>query len=142
MLLGGWKYDVPSTRDAVWRLTERTCFAQEKEPEMALVVANFGNLLGRKGVQYGMEVISADAGALTMRKWTMPLTLLGLGGLGYLLLSGRGRQAMRWIAENISRGPDKFIEWNEAAQRELDRIQTALNRVSESLQGGTAQSEL
>jgi hypothetical protein len=26
------------------------------------------------------------------------------------------------------------VEWNEAAQRELDRIQIALNRVAESLE--------
>lgn len=77
-----------------------------------------------------------------MRKWTMPLTLLGLGGIGYLLLSERGRQALRWVAENVSRGPEKFLEWNEAAQRELDHIQAALNRVAESLQVGPAESEL
>lgn len=70
-----------------------------------------------------------------MRKWTVSLTVLGLGGLGYLFLSERGRQALRWLADNISQGPDKFLEWNEAAQRELDRIQVALNRVADSLAG-------
>ena len=78
---------------------------------------------------------------LIMRKWTMPLTLLGLGGLGYLILSERGQQALRWVAENIHHGPEKFLEWNESAQRELDRLQEALNRVAESLQAGTAESE-
>ncbi len=76
-----------------------------------------------------------------MRKWTMPLTLLGLGGIGYLILSERGHKALRWMAENLSRGPDKFLEWNEAAQRELDRIQAALNQVADSLQAGTIESE-
>lgn len=76
-----------------------------------------------------------------MRKWTMPLTVLGLGGLGYLILSERGQQALRWVIENVHRGPDKFLEWNEAAQRELDRIQVALNRVAETLQAGTVESE-
>jgi len=75
-----------------------------------------------------------------MRKWTMPLTLLGLGGLGYLILSERGQQALRWVAEYVSRGPEKFLEWNESAQRELDRIQEALNRVADSLQGDTIES--
>ncbi|MGH9524125.1 MAG: hypothetical protein ACRD3E_16505 [Terriglobales bacterium] len=80
----------------------------------------------------------ASAGwALDMRKWTVPLAVLGLGGLGYLVLSDQGQRAIRWIADNISRGPDKFLEWNAAAQRELDRIQVALNRVSESLAGLT-----
>ena len=76
-----------------------------------------------------------------MRKWTMPLTLLGLGGLGYLVLSERGQQALRWMTENLDRGPDKFQEWNEAAQRDLDRIQVALNRVADSVQAGTFESE-
>ena len=76
-----------------------------------------------------------------MRKWTMPLTVLGVGGLGYLVLSERGQQTLRWIAENISRGPSKFLEWNEAAQRELDRIQVALNRVADTLQAGTVETQ-
>ncbi len=78
---------------------------------------------------------------MIMRKWTMPLTLLGVGGLGYFILSDRGQQALRWVAENISSGPEKFVEWNESAQRELDRLQEALNRVADSLQAGTAESQ-
>ena len=73
-----------------------------------------------------------------MRKWTMPLTLLGLGGLGYLFLSERGRQALRWAVESVSR--EKFLEWNESAQRELDRIQEALNHLAQSLQGDSLES--
>jgi len=69
-----------------------------------------------------------------MRKIYVPLTLVGLGGLGWLLLTGHGRRVLHWVSENLERGPDRLLEWNEAAQRELDRIQTALNRVAESLQ--------
>lgn len=69
-----------------------------------------------------------------MRKFYVSLTLLGLGGLGWLFLTDRGRQALRWVGENIGAGPEKFLEWNEAAQRELDRIQVALDRVANSLQ--------
>jgi hypothetical protein len=69
-----------------------------------------------------------------MRKWYVPVTLLGLGGLGALFLTQRGRNALRWMADNLHRAPENLLEWNEAAQRELDRIQTALNRVAESLQ--------
>jgi hypothetical protein len=71
-----------------------------------------------------------------MRKWYVPVTLIGLSGLGMLFLTDRGRKALRWAFDNIDRAPDALLEWNEAAQRELDRIQTALNRVAESL--GTA----
>lgn len=69
-----------------------------------------------------------------MRKVYVPLTVLGLGGIGLLFLTDRGRQALRWIGENLQQGPGRLLEWNEAAQRELDRIQMALNRVAESLQ--------
>lgn len=69
-----------------------------------------------------------------MRKVYLPLTVLGLGGLGWLFLSERGQQALNWIGENLERGPGRLLEWNEAAQRELDRIQMALNRVAESLE--------
>lgn len=75
-----------------------------------------------------------------MRKIYVPLTLVGLGGLGWLLLTDRGREVLRWITENLQRGPDRLLEWNEAAQRELDRIQTALNRVAESLQAIDSQA--
>jgi hypothetical protein len=72
---------------------------------------------------------------MTMRKWYVPLTVLGVGGLGYLFLTGRGRQGIRWALQHFHEAPEKFLEWNEAAQRELDRIQSALNRVSDSLEG-------
>ncbi len=70
-----------------------------------------------------------------MRRWFVPLTLAGLGGLGYLFLTQRGRQFLGWAMEQVHEAPDKFLEWNEAAQRELDRIQIALNRVADSLEG-------
>jgi hypothetical protein len=59
--------------------------------------------------------------------------MLGLSGLGWLLLTDRGRYALRWTFENLYRAPGKLLEWNEVAQRELDRIQVALNRVADSL---------
>jgi hypothetical protein len=74
------------------------------------------------------------AGILLMRKWYVPLAIAGIGGLSVLFLTDRGRRALRWAAENIHRAPGTFLEWNEAAQRELDRIQTALNRVAQSLE--------
>ena len=69
-----------------------------------------------------------------MRKIYVPLTVLGLGGLAWLFLTGRGRQALQWISKNLEQGPARLLEWNETAQRELDRIQVALNRVAESLE--------
>ena len=69
-----------------------------------------------------------------MRKWRVPLTILGLGGIGVLIWSERGRAAMRWIYGNIHRAPDNLQEWNDAAQHELDKIQSALTRVAATLE--------
>jgi hypothetical protein len=66
-----------------------------------------------------------------MRKWYVPITVLGLSGLGMLLLTERGRWALRWLYENTR--SETLLEWNESAQRELERIQTALNRVAATL---------
>jgi hypothetical protein len=70
-----------------------------------------------------------------MRKWYVPLTVLGLSGIGLLLLSEPGRRKFRWLMQNIQRAPEALVTWNETAQRELDRIQTALNRVAATLEG-------
>ncbi len=69
-----------------------------------------------------------------MRKWYLPLAVLGVSGVGVWLLTPRGRATLRWLAENLHRAPEQLLEWNEAAQRELDHIQAALNRVAASLE--------
>lgn len=69
-----------------------------------------------------------------MRKWYVPLTVAGLGGLGALFLSEPGRQLLRsarqywqWHSENLQ-------EWNEVAEQELERIQNALTALAEALE--------
>jgi hypothetical protein len=69
-----------------------------------------------------------------MRRYYVPLTVMGVAGVGLLLFSERGRQALRWISENFEGAPEAFFGWNEAAQRELDRLQAAVNQLAESLQ--------
>jgi hypothetical protein len=69
-----------------------------------------------------------------MRRWYVPLTLLGLAGLGVLILSRRGRQALTWLAENLDQAPDTFWQWNETTQRELERLRAALNQLADSLE--------
>src|SRR5437660_11213369 len=70
----------------------------------------------------------------SMQKWFLPLTVLGLGGLGLLVLSDRGQDALQWVFDKLDEAPDQFNDWNARAQDELDRIQAALNRVAESLE--------
>ena len=69
-----------------------------------------------------------------MQKWFLPLTVLGIGGLGLLVLSDRGQDALQWVFDKFDEAPDQFNDWNVRAQEELDRIQMALNRVAESLE--------
>ena len=69
-----------------------------------------------------------------MRRYYVPLTVLGLAGVGLLLFSEGGRQAVRWIADNFEDAPDTFLGWNEAAQRELDGLQAAVNQLAETLE--------
>jgi len=69
-----------------------------------------------------------------MRKWYFPMTVLGLGGLGVLLFTERGRRSLRRLAEFLPEAPQHFAEWNETAQRELDRIQATLDQVAQSLE--------
>lgn len=68
-----------------------------------------------------------------MRRWYVPLTVLGLGSIGAVLLSERGRSAIRSLFESFDEVPDKFLEWNDSIQEELDRIQATLDQVAESL---------
>lgn len=70
-----------------------------------------------------------------MRKWYMPLAVLGIGTVGALLLSERGRQSLRWIADSLELHHGKMLEWNEAAERELDRLEQALDRIADNIEG-------
>lgn len=74
-----------------------------------------------------------------MRKLFLPLTVLGIGGLGALLLSEAGRRSMEWLFDRLDEAPDRFAEWNESAQTELEKIQNALNELADTLQTRPAQ---
>lgn len=69
-----------------------------------------------------------------MRKWYLPMTVLGVGGLGMLLFTERGRRSLQRVMEFLPNAPQHLAEWNETAQRELDRIQKTLDQVAESLE--------
>ncbi len=63
-----------------------------------------------------------------MRKWYIPLTLLGLGGLGAFLLSEPGRKAVVWVRDSLLFEP--LQEWNENTERELARLEKTLDQLS------------
>ncbi len=69
-----------------------------------------------------------------MRRWYVPLAVLGIGSLGLVLLSERGRRVLRSLFQNFDQVPNRLLEWNDGLQNELDRIQTVLDRVAESVE--------
>ncbi len=71
-----------------------------------------------------------------MRKWYVPLTILGLGGLGAMFFSKRVRQAVKGMIEQTPKAPNQLQEWNGAAQLELARIQQALDRIATQMEPG------
>jgi len=74
-----------------------------------------------------------------MRRWYVPLTVLGLGSLGLVLLSERGRNALRSLFEGFGEASEKLSEWNDSLEDELDRIQVLLDGVADSLHPAAGQ---
>ncbi len=68
-----------------------------------------------------------------MRRWYIPLTVLGLGSVGALLFSERGRKTLRGVVEKFQQSPEGWRELNQSLQGELDRIQAALDHIAETI---------
>lgn len=69
-----------------------------------------------------------------MRKWLVPLLALGVGGIGAFFLTPKGRDTIRGLWARFEETPERWKEWNESAQLELERIQNTLNQISQSLE--------
>ena len=72
-----------------------------------------------------------------MRKWYLPLTVAGIGGLGVFLFSEAGRKTLRWASRYVRWNSQGMLEWNEAAEAEMQRLQRALASITESVQPRT-----
>lgn len=70
--------------------------------------------------------------------WKIPLTLAGLGGVGAMLFSSRGRRLIHSIAARFSAAPERLVAWNDSAKNELDHIQQALKELEQSISTHTA----
>ena len=66
-----------------------------------------------------------------MRKWYVPLTMLGLGGLGLLFVTERGQQAVRSLLETVTDVPRN--EFDPGVDRELAQIVSALDEIEAQL---------
>jgi hypothetical protein len=56
-----------------------------------------------------------------------------LGGLGYFLVSDRGRQIVRGISRHLEHAPDNMAQFADATQAELERIQETLDQIAARL---------
>lgn len=68
-----------------------------------------------------------------MRRWYVPLTVLGLGGVSAFLLSGRGRTVLRRLLDSFGESPESWLRGQDSLENELENLQAALNRIADSL---------
>lgn len=69
-----------------------------------------------------------------MRRWYVPITVLGLGSIGALLMTERGRSVLHKLAQRFWQAPEKLLDWEGSLDSELDRIQDALDCIADSIQ--------
>jgi len=67
-----------------------------------------------------------------MRKWYVPLTMLGLGGLGLLFVTERGQQVVHALLDTLADEPPQN-EFEPRVDRELAQIETALHEIEAQL---------
>ena len=68
-----------------------------------------------------------------MTRWYVPLTVLGLGGLGVLFGTDRGRRALERAADFLEQLPEDYSEWMDMTEREIAEIQSAVDHIAASL---------
>jgi hypothetical protein len=68
-----------------------------------------------------------------MSKWYLPLTVLGLGSLGVLLGTEKGRDALNRASNFIDDFPDVYADWQETTEREIQSIQSAVDEIAATL---------
>ncbi len=71
-----------------------------------------------------------------MRRWYVPLTVLGLGGLGVLFGTERGRDALRRASDFFEEAPDRLNEWNNTIEQEMANIQEAVDSIASVITPG------
>jgi hypothetical protein len=68
-----------------------------------------------------------------MSKWYLPLTVLGLGSLGVLFGTEKGREALSRAMDLLDRFPDAYSDWVEQTETEIANIQSAVDEIAQSL---------
>jgi hypothetical protein len=60
--------------------------------------------------------------------------MIGAGGAGAVLLTERGRAALRGLLAKLESAPAQWDDWSESGQDEIGRIQSALERIARTLE--------
>ena len=68
-----------------------------------------------------------------MRKWYLPLTVLGLGSLGVLVATERGRKILRQVGKGFDRAPEHLRDWSDALDGEMAKIQDTIDSLNDML---------
>jgi len=69
-----------------------------------------------------------------MKNWFLPVTVLGLSGLGLLFASERARDRVRRAFDHILEHGDPLHEFNKFCEEQLDIIQRNLELLTEALE--------
>jgi hypothetical protein len=75
-----------------------------------------------------------------MRRWYLPLTVLGLGGLGMLFATERGRGLLRRASYIFEEAPGRLAEWTDTLDQEMASIQSAVDSIASAINPGTGNS--
>jgi hypothetical protein len=69
-----------------------------------------------------------------MKNWFLPVTVLGLSGLGLLFASEKGRDQVRRVFDRILEHGDPLGEFNKFCEEQLEMIQRNLDHLTEALE--------
>lgn len=69
-----------------------------------------------------------------MRNWLVPVTVLGLTGMGLFCASKWGREQVRALFDRLARQGDPLGEFNRFLDDQLEAIQRTLEDLAEALE--------
>jgi hypothetical protein len=76
-----------------------------------------------------------------MRNWLLPVTVLGLSGLGLIFASERGRERVLTFLDRMVENGDPLGEFNKLCEEQLNTIQNGLDRLAEALKESQVESQ-
>ena len=70
-----------------------------------------------------------------LRRWAIPLAVLGLGSLAGVTLGLSGwKVVIPWLYQRTETSEQRADPWEQNAEREIEHIRERLNRVAKSLE--------